>query len=474
LFIGNGPATEGAPVEGVTEILTQFSNFSAILKDYNFKGSTAGFVSNSLTVRTYQDKLDDRVSVRDFGAVGDGVADDTLAIKSAITELYRAAQLVVNTRARRTLFFPAGTYNISADPLPIPPYFRMVGDGIFSTIIRQTDPDASGVIRTTDSLYQIGALTGANFATLPEGIEIENLTLQHTADVDVALLDSIQHVSFSRVNFLGPLELPTVAGGIAATGARMTSRARKSQNITFDNCNFTNTRYALISDSSSADVRFVSCYFSGLFKALRLGQNGTGPTNYRIFHSTFSSIASTAIDCYQGVTGVVSSGNHFLDVGNGQQGQGNPIAPVISFVSDGNSSMSDVFDRTDADALIQPRVAVANSKSVALGVDTGLILGPMHLSTGAQQTLLDNTTAPLGVTLPSACTMRYRITRAGEQRQGTLKFITNGVTHNYMESYTETLDIGVALVVDASGQVTYATSSTGIPAVIYFNVNYLD
>lgn len=51
--------------------------------------------------RTGQDKMRESVSVKDFGAVGDGVADDTAAIQAALD-------------ASKNVLFPAGTYKISA------------------------------------------------------------------------------------------------------------------------------------------------------------------------------------------------------------------------------------------------------------------------------------------------------------------------------------------------------------------------
>jgi len=53
--------------------------------------------------RLVQDKLRDTVSVKDFGAIGDGVANDTAAIQAAI-----------NYNLNGTVFFPAGSYNITA------------------------------------------------------------------------------------------------------------------------------------------------------------------------------------------------------------------------------------------------------------------------------------------------------------------------------------------------------------------------
>jgi hypothetical protein len=54
--------------------------------------------------RTVQSKLRDAVSVKDFGAVGDGVADDTAAIQAAIAQAGNGG----------SVFFPAGTYRTTS------------------------------------------------------------------------------------------------------------------------------------------------------------------------------------------------------------------------------------------------------------------------------------------------------------------------------------------------------------------------
>ena len=77
-------------------------------------------------LRTAQAKMRDVVSVKDFGAVGDGVADDTAEIQAALT-----------AGAGRAVYFPGGTYLISAT-LTVPADTMVTGDGYGSVIFQNT------------------------------------------------------------------------------------------------------------------------------------------------------------------------------------------------------------------------------------------------------------------------------------------------------------------------------------------------
>lgn len=77
--------------------------------------------------RLASEKLREWVSVKDFGAVGDGVEDDTAAILAAMA-------------AGNKVYLPSGTYIFSNSAAPAT--VRMVGDGIGKSIIKWKSPSA--------------------------------------------------------------------------------------------------------------------------------------------------------------------------------------------------------------------------------------------------------------------------------------------------------------------------------------------
>ena len=73
--------------------------------------SLVGFIQSGTgaVARTVQDKARESVSVKDYGAVGDGVADDTAAIQAAINSLSADNSNVFFTKGG-TVIFPPGKY----------------------------------------------------------------------------------------------------------------------------------------------------------------------------------------------------------------------------------------------------------------------------------------------------------------------------------------------------------------------------
>jgi hypothetical protein len=102
--------------------------------------------------QTAQDKLRETVSVKDFGAVGDGATDDTTAIQATINAVNA---LTMNG----AVYIPSGTYKISTS-LNVPYGVSIYGDGGTASILQCEDCD--GLTFTTFS-YQIGSMFYEDF-----------------------------------------------------------------------------------------------------------------------------------------------------------------------------------------------------------------------------------------------------------------------------------------------------------------------
>lgn len=102
-------------------------------------------------VRTQHSKNTDLVSVKDFGAVGDGVTDDTVAIKAAIA--YAGT-------IKGVVYFPDGNYKISST-LALPSNVSVIGRSRESVTITKTTSTTVTVLVTAP------ALSGGYTGTLP-------------------------------------------------------------------------------------------------------------------------------------------------------------------------------------------------------------------------------------------------------------------------------------------------------------------
>ena len=210
LWIGNGTLADGAPVVGNTEILTEFSDILNFTTTYTYKGQAAGYTvqtgptPGTPITQSLQSWLDQFASVKDFGAVGDGVTDDTEAINRALYQLYCRE---VNPQIRRSLFFPAGVYLIS-DTINIPPYATLYGEGPDNSII--TLNNNSGTIpyvaQTADSLQQTGVNIAVGGTTPPRYITINNLGFSSIDPLsNIFFVNDASNCRFQNVGFYGPL-----------------------------------------------------------------------------------------------------------------------------------------------------------------------------------------------------------------------------------------------------------------------------
>jgi copper chaperone CopZ len=134
---------EAGPIS-IAALNLELDRIIALIQDSN--GSDAGFVASLLAstggaglvgyvgsgtgaiYRTVQSKLRDVVNVKDFGAIGNGIADDTAAIQAAINAVSGGGEVSI----------PAGTFKITDTLSVTGQAVRIRGYGAFASKLEMT------------------------------------------------------------------------------------------------------------------------------------------------------------------------------------------------------------------------------------------------------------------------------------------------------------------------------------------------
>jgi hypothetical protein len=416
LYIGNGTLEEGAPIIGVTRILTEHDvsdiTSNTAFASYTFVGNAAGYDAqtgpSSLApiVRNYQQKFDDVVNIRDFGALGDGTTDDTDAINRALQQIYKSTVSPTEARARRTIVFPGGTYLIS-NPILIPPYAKLTGDGVSSVIINQSQGNKS-VANVCDSLFQTGSNLGSGSAILPQDIEISGITFfnsNSTTSLPIFVIDSASNIKIQSSKFTA-----NTSAGVYANLISIATSTFNTNRITFDNCQ-------LAHGGNGISVI------------------GNGVTSIRVLNSSFDNLSNVAINLNDSEN-FGSIGNYFGNVGG-------------FTISDGNNVNYSVGDYYYGSNLFR----------------TGLHLGNLQLGTTQQYTL---STSDLVLTPVSdtATVITYEIRNGVNARFGTFSYTKTTSEILYDDSYVETA-LGVSANMSANSDSILVSVSSGTATFKY-------
>jgi hypothetical protein len=464
LYIGNGTVADGAPAVGNTEVMTAGSTTITTSLSHTYKG----YLGDSTTIvtgatgdvtRTLQKRLDDYVSVKDFGAVGDDSTADVVAIQRALDELYSDTDKN-DARARRVLFFPAGTYKINAS-LTIPPYAHLVGEGPDKTIIKNSA--SAPALVTEDDEGQVYGNIGDSDATAPTQIQISNMTIRTTVAYGGLSIDNATKVFVNNVKFQGTF----VSGGTdSATSKGVTVKSTTAlpcAYIVFDQCQFTGFARLVDMSYDVTNVRFTNCDFSTAYYGALLGAemdgstNGLtkGPRDIQFSGSSWSTIGQQAIwvkpaagaDAGTGARNVISYGNWYAEtVANSFDGVNSFIeVPVIQFDNDECTSTLDFFERTSQrDTDFGDSSDPSNTPPEVQGIG-------LHKKAVKQITLADNTSSATdtGIYLPGftdkGVRITYKMNRGAKYRTGVFTISSAGELCTFNDDYEETSDVGTTL-----------------------------
>ncbi len=360
LFIGNGSVAEGAPYVGNTKIITEHDNILDLALQYQYKRNDAtiqtGPSSSQPIQRTVQERLDDVVSVRAFGATGDGTTDDTLAIQRAIDQLYLNDSTKGSVSSRTKLVFEAGIYKIT-QPLRIPPYANLIGAGKDKTVIRQTG--AFAVAYTVGSDSTPGVYTTTSTMTSlnqPQYIELTGMTLENTvADKPGLELIATKNSTFNNIKIKGVWSYPSGTLNAESVGLRLSAKSALvscTDNL-FDDFEIVNFAYGIDSTFDIQSNKFINGIFYELRKGVRFGHNVDGVTSGRefgprknkILKSKFNRITEIGFEIIKGSNNI-SEGNNYSEVGNDGGTEETATYEVVKFAVGGNVSSGDYFDRS--------------------------------------------------------------------------------------------------------------------------------
>jgi len=322
LFIGNGSVSEGAPYVGNTKVLTEHDNILELSGSYIFGGTDVSIINS--VERPLQEKLDEYVSILDYGAVPDGSTDCVAAFEDAFEDLFRNA----NDKFKKRLMIPNGIYLFSSD-LRIPSTAIIEGENAQRSIF---SIGSNNILFITESGDGVVDFTSTN---RPEKIDISNITIERTTGQVV--ITGAKDSRFRNMRFLGNYELGQSATSIATRTASVswenTLAGTKVDNFVFDNCLFEYTQLALRCDQTlNTDSRVVlrNCRFFVCDIGIYINGFQSQGTNWEIDRCEFQEIYNQAVLTTEG-RGTIVESSTFINCGNHVGTAATPVTAVLEF-----------------------------------------------------------------------------------------------------------------------------------------------
>lgn len=213
--------------------------------------------------RTVKAKLEDQLSVLDFGATGDGSTDDTSAIQAAINA---ASSSISN------IYFPSGTYVVSS---------------------KLTITSKLGLMLTG-----AGGASGAYNSDTAANMCQTHILWKGAAAGDMLEMDACRGMVFRGLNFVGQ----DGAGNKANTLVKLISTTGATGSIVFEFCGFEDAVNGvecgdIAADTNNSDILFIRPFFRNLTSGLLV--NNENGLNYEV-HSPVANTVDYIFDFAEG------------------------------------------------------------------------------------------------------------------------------------------------------------------------------
>lgn len=221
--------------------------------------SLVGFMQGGTdpVARTVQDRIRETVSVKDFGAVGDGVTDDTAAIQKAINYVFTKPSIGLLNQIGGVVWFPAGRYRVTSTLTGLTDGITIRGEpsGLDSVPLAQAGSGSQIFCDNTVGDFPMFTVNDGGPITIQDiGL---NGTQTITNSVCIKTGTGLTNIGITQAHF----------SNVRFTGFTSVFSGTKLADVSFYDCGFeyNTTCFDLQGGTytSLGGVKFVSCIFFG-------------------------------------------------------------------------------------------------------------------------------------------------------------------------------------------------------------------
>jgi len=360
LYIGNGSISEGAPTVGNTKIITEHDNILDLVADYAYREGEI----QSTVQRTLQERLDDNVSLRAFGAV-DGI-DISDILQNALLQLFKDGEAGDDYVV---LHVEPGRYTISKT-IYVPPYTNIIGAGKDKTVFQKNgnftmfetlaNPFDENTLE--QSLQPGSSIPQNNVRDQSKYLRFEHLTIEDSGNSNVIFrLNSTKNSLFDNLKFFAPSQ--TTSSGSTVFEFVSKNDLVSCNNNLFTNCEFENYSAAFKTNTYVESNIVEKCSFKSLYRAFdfadELVPGQAGPRFNTITNCYFKDINQEAVYIEAGKYNTSSHNHYDENIGTDGGSESTAQYPIIFFGESDNNSVDDYFQRSYSAGIDQQFIITA-------------------------------------------------------------------------------------------------------------------